>query len=239
MKAFLSGITLCFLCLTSVGQEQNKRVQQLSASEFKAQLTQAQHPQLIDVRTPGEYNEGHLRDAVNMDIHNTAFKEEVASLDKTKPVYVYCLGGGRSAAAATLLAEQGFADVRDMKGGIMAWKNAGLAVSGAPVKETTDQFTSADFDHLLAANPVILVDFYADWCLPCKKMEPMLNRLTTEYEGKVRIYRLNVEKAKALTAVLKVEGIPVFQLYRQGKLIRTVSGEQDEKSIRAMLDAGL
>lgn len=133
----------------------------------------------------------------------------------------------------------GFTHVLDMKGGIMAWKNAGLAVSDAPVTETTDQCTPADFDRLLAANPEILVDFYAGWCLPCKKMEPMRNRLATEYEGTVRIYRLNVEEAKALTAALKVEGIPVFQRYRQGKLIRTVNGEQDEQSIRAMLDAGL
>lgn len=237
MRQLLQGILLCFLSVTASCQEQGNEVQKLTATEFKEKLETSASQQLLDVRSPAEYKEGHLNNAVNMNISDPAFKSQVATLDKTRPVYVYCLGGGRSASAAALLMENGFTQVFDMKGGIMAWKNNGLAVIGGKENTAADKFTAADFDKMLADNPVVLVDFYAAWCTPCKRMEPMLNKLAKEYEGKVLIYRLNIEEAKAVTAVLKIEGIPVFHVYRQGKLLRSVNGEQDEQSIRALIGA--
>jgi thioredoxin 1 len=235
MRQLLQGALLCFFSITASCQEQVNGVQKLTATEFKEKLEATTNQQLVDVRTPAEYNEGHLNNAVNMNISDPAFKTQVTTLDKSKPVYVYCLGGGRSASATAMLKENGFTQVFDMKGGIMAWKNNGLAVIGGKENGAADKFTAADFDKMLADNPVVLVDFYATWCTPCKKMEPVLTRLAKEYQGKVLIYRLNIEEAKAVTAALKVEGIPVFHLYKQGKLLRSVNGEQDEKAIRAMI----
>ena len=237
MKGLWSSFLFCLLLASASCQAQDKGIQKLTATAFKDKLEAASGYQLLDVRTPGEYQEGHLNNAVNRNINDPDFKSQVLKLDKTKPVYVYCLGGGRSASAAAMLHENGFTQVYDMQGGIMAWKNKGLAVVGGKENTAADKFTMTDFDKMIQGNAVVLVDFYATWCAPCKKMEPMLNRLAKEYEGKVLIYRLNIEEAKALTAALKVEGIPVFHLYKQGKLVRSVNGEQDEKSIRAMIAA--
>lgn len=235
MRKLISGLLVCVACNACQAQT----VQQLTATEFKAQLeTAGPQSQLLDVRTPAEFSGGHLDHALNINYNDPAFKDKIAGLDKQRPVYVYCLGGGRSAAAAALLHDNGFTQVYDMKGGIMAWKNNGLAVSTAENKTVVaDKFTRADWDRLLADNPVVLVDFYAEWCVPCKKMAPMLERLAAAYKGKALIYRLNIDEAKALTAELKVEGLPVFHLYKQGKLLRTLSGEQDEKSIRSVIAA--
>lgn len=237
MKGLMSSFLFCFLLASGSCQAQDNGIQKLSATEFKDKLEAASGYQLLDVRTPGEYQEGHLNNAVNRDINDPDFKSEVLKLDKNKPVYVYCLGGGRSASAAAMLHENGFTQVFDMQGGIMAWKNKGLAIIGDKGNTAADKFTAADFDKMIQGNTVVLVDFYATWCTPCKKMEPMLNKLAKEYEGKVLIYRLNIEEAKALTAILKVEGIPVFHLYKQGKLLQSANGLQDEKSIRAMIAA--
>ncbi len=239
MKRLFSSFFFCLLLASASCQAQDKGVQQLSATEFNGKLEAGADYQLLDVRTPAEYREGHLNHAVNIDIHDPAFKDRLAALDKYKPIYVYCLGGGRSAAAAATLHEQGFRQVFDMKGGIMAWKNNNLAVVGGKANTAADKFKAADLDKILGEHEVVLIDFYAEWCIPCRKMEPMLNRLTKEYEDSALIYRLNIEEAKALTAALKIEGIPVFQVYKRGKLLKAIKREQDEKAIRALITEAL
>lgn len=82
--------------------------------------------QLVDVRTPEEYGASHLKDAQNICVTEDDFKDKVKSLDRNKPVYVYCKKGGRSAKAATILAEMGFTEIYDLQGGITAWDEEGL-----------------------------------------------------------------------------------------------------------------
>ena len=78
--------------------------------------------QLIDVRTPEENEEGTIQGAENMNCLDDDFMEKVAQLDKSKPVYLFCKRGGRSAKSAQRLAEAGFTKVYDLQGGITAWR---------------------------------------------------------------------------------------------------------------------
>ena len=82
--------------------------------------------QIVDVRTPEEFGASHLKDAQNICVTEDDFKEKIKSLDKNKPVYVYCKKGGRSAKAAEILAEMGFTEIYDLQGGITAWDLEGL-----------------------------------------------------------------------------------------------------------------
>lgn len=78
--------------------------------------------QLVDVRTPGEYNAGHIDDAVNFDLSDrTTFMEQIETLDKDQPVYLYCLVGSRSAYAAKILRSKGFTQIFDYSGGYNDW----------------------------------------------------------------------------------------------------------------------
>jgi rhodanese-related sulfurtransferase len=93
----------------------------LSVTEFKEKL-EIPDVQLIDVRTDAEVENGIIKDAVQMDISDwDSFVISTASLDKSKPVLVYCKAGGRSAKAASYLSEQGY-QVFDLEGGYDAWK---------------------------------------------------------------------------------------------------------------------
>ncbi len=84
--------------------------------------------QLIDVRTPEEYADGHIEDATNLNVYDKNFIEEaMKSLDSSKPVAVYCRSGKRSADAAQKLSEKGF-KVINLKGGILAWKANNLPI---------------------------------------------------------------------------------------------------------------
>ncbi len=94
----------------------------LNQEEFKTQIS-GKKVQLIDVRSPEEFNGGHISNSKNINYNSAEFKEEVSKLDKSKPVYVYCQAGGRSAAAAKVLVQLGFSKVYDLKGGYGSWKN--------------------------------------------------------------------------------------------------------------------
>ncbi|MCF6349719.1 MAG: rhodanese-like domain-containing protein [Flavobacteriaceae bacterium] len=81
--------------------------------------------QLLDVRTPDEYNEGHIAKAKNINIYDDDFLQQVTSLSKSKPVYVYCRSGARSMKAANKLKDAGF-KVYNLNGGIKGWLKKGF-----------------------------------------------------------------------------------------------------------------
>lgn len=91
--------------------------------------------QLVDVRTPEEYNSGHIAGAVNIDVNSPDFMSEATlKLKKDRPVYVYCRSGKRSKKAGNQLAGEGY-EVVDLDGGITDWKNSGLPVTDSLAAE--------------------------------------------------------------------------------------------------------
>ena len=91
-----------------------------------------EHPgTVLDVRSPGEWQQGIISGATLMDRNGPDFKEQLATLDKQKPVFVYCAAGGRSRSAMEVMRTMGFSEVYDLDGGMGAWQDAGREV--APV----------------------------------------------------------------------------------------------------------
>ena len=131
MKNIFYIISLSFFTLTacngiaqkgnSTEQTSNSSYEVLSPAEFKATLEKEETPQLIDVRTAGEFADGTIKGAVNHDFLNGSFQKAMETLDKSKPVYVFCAVGGRSGKASALLQKNGFTQVIDLKGGYNAW----------------------------------------------------------------------------------------------------------------------
>ena len=101
-------------------------VSDLSTTDFQKKLAADGSAILLDVRTPQEYANGHLQNATAINFFDADFKEKVAKLDKTKPIYVYCAVGGRSAKASKVLQESGFKSVYNLLGGWNGWNAAGL-----------------------------------------------------------------------------------------------------------------
>jgi len=124
MKQLLKSLILLLLSGAAFAQSKNT----LPPAEFEKAI-QVKGIQLVDVRRPEEFREGHIKGATLANWQDQeAFKAQAAKLDKTKPVYVYCLAGVRSSKAASWLTEQGFTKVVNLEGGIEAWKNAGKPV---------------------------------------------------------------------------------------------------------------
>ena len=98
-------------------------VKLVTAEEMQS-ILELEDVQLVDVRTSREYEVEHIVNSQNIDFSSPTFDEDIAKLDKGKPVILYCKGGGRSAKCAKKLKEAGFEKVYDLEGGISKWKHS-------------------------------------------------------------------------------------------------------------------
>lgn len=96
-------------------------IHEISATELQAVLKK--EIQLVDVRTASEFNNGHIDNALNIDVNSADFNTETQQLDKSKPVYIYCQSGKRSSNAAKKMESLGFTKIYDLRGGIVSWNN--------------------------------------------------------------------------------------------------------------------
>lgn len=232
-KYILSTITLLlFGC--SNGQNSSDKTQ-LSVVEFSQKIDELGAPQLIDVRTPEEFAGGHLEHAVNFDWNGNGFTKQIASLDKTKPVLVYCLSGGRSSSAAETMRKNGFKEVYEMDGGMMQWRAQKLPeVTGTP---SSDAISMTQYNTFINSEKLVLVDFYAEWCGPCKKMEPYLHKIAEDSKEHVTVIRIDADKNPDLCRQLNVTALPVLKLYKNKELIWDHLGFIEEGKVREQLNA--
>ena len=89
------------------------------------------------------------------------------------------------------------------------------------------------------ANGVVLVDFFATWCGPCKMIAPVLEKLQAQYEGRAQIYKVDVDQSNALAAQFGVQAIPTMILFKDGKAVTQHVGFAGAPQIEAMINAQL
>lgn len=100
-----------------VNSQKDNNIKVLQAQDFKKAISNRK-VQLIDVRTLGEFNSGHIKNAKNIDIFSSEFISEVNKFETEKPIFLYCGSGIRSKKASKKLATLGFKEIYDLKGGI-------------------------------------------------------------------------------------------------------------------------
>ena len=100
--------------------------------------------------------------------------------------------------------------------------------------------TKDNFDNeILKAQIPVVVDFYADWCGPCKMMSPLMEKLSSEYEGKVKFCKVNVDDEEELAIQNEVQSIPLFVLYKDGQVIDKAVGARAEDETRELISKAL
>ena len=234
MKRFLT-ISLLFLAANVFAQSKDKFL--LSVNDFDAKLKEKTSiAQLIDVRTMEEYLRGHLKKATNLNFNDDNFEDLIkAKLDKTRPVFVYCFSGRRSADAATFLRDLGYKEVYDMAGGFAKWTSSSKPyASDNMTTQPIAAFTLENLDRVVKSNEIVLIDFYAEWCGPCKKMTPILNKIADENKG-IKLLKIDAEKSDNIATAFKVEEIPTYIIIKNGRQVWRGTGEMEEEEIKEIL----
>ena len=228
--------TSAIMLLTSCSNGQSKLGKtNLSVSAFAEKLKATPTAIILDVRTPDEFESGHLLNAINIDWNGNDFTQQVSKLNQSTPIFIYCLAGSRSASAATEMRKNGFKEVYEMAGGMMKWRAANLPETTVKNSLASKGMTKLDFEALIIKDKIVLVDFYAEWCGPCKKMKPYLDEISKDMAATVSVVRIDVDANPALCKELNIEDIPVLQVYKKGNLTWKNIGFIEKESVLVQL----
>lgn len=100
--------------------------------------------------------------------------------------------------------------------------------------------TSAEFgEHVLNSQVPVLVDFWAEWCGPCKAIGPTVEQLAAEYEGKAKVFKVNVDHEGALAEKYGIMSIPALLVFKGGKVVDQMVGAAPKPQIKALIDRAL
>ncbi len=97
---------------------------------------------------------------------------------------------------------------------------------------TDDNFAS----EVLESDTPVLVDFWAEWCGPCKMIAPVLDELASEYEGRVKIGKVNIDEQQKVALKYDIRAIPTFLLFQEGEVVDQVVGPKGKRDLKAALD---
>jgi thioredoxin 1 len=97
--------------------------------------------------------------------------------------------------------------------------------------------TDSSFEQLVKSPTPVLVDFWAAWCGPCKRIGPTVEQLATDYAGRLTVAKMNVDENPDVPTRLGIRGIPTLMLFKGGELVDTVVGAVDKATIQKMIDS--
>ena len=206
----------------------------LDVNEFEKQLIATKGEQLIDVRTPQEFEKYRIQSAKNIDIKSPNFRKEIEKLDKNKPVLVYCLSGVRSKSAANVFKEAGFKTIYELDKGLNGWSKA-----GKPIDQDLSgkgELSSKDYETTILTKGYVLVDFYAPWCAPCRKMLPMVEDLAKTYPDKFKLLTVDFDQNRLLAKEQNIASVPYLIVFKDGKKIWNKNGEATKEELIKILN---
>lgn len=241
---FLYSLILAVLFIflfNGCAQQKVAKSELLLAPDFKTKIEATTNKQIVDVRTADEFASGSIDGAINIDFNSNSFETEIQKLDKTKAIFVYCKAGGRSQGAAEVFKRNGFKTVFDLKGGIMSWENNNFPIIIAEKfaenkNDIAEQLTVDAFNKIASSNKIVVVDFFAVWCGPCKKLSPMLEQFAKEYGSKIKIVKIDVDKNPLISQYFRIESIPLLLFYKDGKLVNQVMGLPEKTELKNELE---
>ena len=196
---------------------------------------------ILDVRTPQEVSSGTIENASTIDFYDQNFERKISKIQKDKTVFVYCKSGGRSSQAAKMLVKSGQAKVVNLSGGIMAWQATQLPLIRTSKKEdkSIQELSISDFDSMLSQNNLVLADFHTLWCMPCRKISPIIDELKEKYVSSAQVLRIDMENSELLAESFEIKAVPTLILFKDSKEIWRHTGLISKEELTQLLDSHL
>lgn len=226
-KIFKNSIATAILLFTVAGFSQNKSSNTVSLDVFYSKIQNEKKPQIIDARGPEEFALNHINGAVNFNLESKDYAAQIAKLDKSKPVFTYSIGAGRSVWLADDLLKKGFKEAYSLEGGIANWIGNGKPFYA----NSKSKLTLAEYKKIIAENKDVLVDIGSIYCGACKKVKPVLETIKAQYGSNLKIVEIDLEDSPQVIADLKnVKVFPTLILYKDGKIVFKKEGLGDLKN---------
>jgi rhodanese-related sulfurtransferase len=217
MKKTIITTAISILCLTTVFAQVNHNV--ITVDAFTAKINAQKDPQIIDVRTPEEFSINHINGAIYLNLKDANHLDNLKTLDKTKPVFIYAIQNSRPDILAQELQANGYKEVYELKGGIAAWIGSGNAY----YTSVKNNLSVADYNKTLADNKVVLVEIGTKYCGLCAKAKVIVDSL--QNDGSYKLLQLELYNNPQLVAQLgEVPSVPTILLYKGGQIIWKRSG---------------
>jgi len=209
----------------------------LDASTFQTKIETEKKYILVDVRSPEEFASNHIKGAVNININSSEFEEKIKLIDKSNTILVYCKSGGRSSKAYNTMQNFGY-NVYELRGGLLKWQSAGYPIEVSSTKSNSG-YTLKSYTEAVNSNSLTLVDFYATWCGPCKKMAPHIKSLKAKYGDAITIVKVDTDKSMEVSKHFKISAIPLVKIYKDGKEVYNKIGYHTEEELEAAFSSYL
>ena len=232
-RSILVLISLLFVSSCAQNSDVNAQsVKEVGVTEFKL-LIATGGGILLDVRTPDEISGGYIENSTHINYYDSKFEHKLSLIPKDKTIYVYCLSGGRSLKAAKKLLELGQSEVYNLKGGIRSWKSKkyplemGASVSSPPIKSMSLE----ELELILSSESIVLIDFHTEWCVPCKKMAPVIAEIEQENTDLLKVVKLDLDAHEGISNKFNITAVPTYLIYKNGKEVWRASGTQSKENI--------
>ncbi len=232
-RSILLLINLLFI--NSCAQNTNvnaQEVKEIGVAEFKM-LLESGDGVLLDVRTPDEISGGYIINSTHINYYDSKFEHKLSLIPKDKTVYVYCLSGGRSSKAAEKLLELGQAEVYNLKGGIRSWKSKKypIELGFTESTQTSKSISMEELQYVLNTESMVLIDFHTQWCVPCKKMAPVIEEIEKENSKRLKVVKLDLDAHEGISNEFNITAVPTYLIFKDGKEVWRASGTQSKKRI--------
>ena len=233
MKRILYVLSILF-CV-SCNNTKSQIIDDVNAEMFH-QLIKEGDGIIIDVRTKKEFILGHIIDATNIDYYSEDFHDRLNVVRKDVPIYIYCRSGGRSSAAANKMEKLGFKKVYNLLGGIGSWESFGYEIAESKSEKHLKQpkFTESQLNEILNNNKIVLISFSTQWCVPCRKMKPVIEEIQRE-NSNIKVLFIDADANTELVQRYDVKGVPVFIVFNnadeQFRKVGVISKEELLKKI--------
>ncbi len=210
----------------------------IDATQFNEKMSNFENVQIVDVRTADEFNSGHIENAINLDVNSVVFENSLSQIYKEIPTFVYCKSGTRSQKAIEIMKKEGFKEIYKLEGGIEAWKNKQLPMTNPvviePKKFDPNEFDPKDnstFKEAIKGNKLVMVDFNAVWCGPCKMMKPYVEKFQDTKRDEVLVYTIDTDVYPELSSEYGISALPTIVFLKNGKELHRNVGYMPENEL--------